>query len=417
MKKKKVLFLSDDIRGTSGVSNISKQIILQTCHEYDWVQLSASASSDSNKIIDVSESVNKIVNSNNSYVRLYCSTGYGDSILLRNIISQEKPDAILHMTDPHRWSWLYEMEHEIRKEIPILYYHVWDNTPYPTFLKYVYNSCDWIGCISKLTFECVNEVCPNHHNVEYIPHGVDTNIFTKETTFSKNNEQKQILGRTYSFVVFLNNANIPRKQIHESINSFSKFYERLTDKEKKNVLLLIHTDLKTKNGSNLENYVEDAHPSLPVKFSFHKLTEVHLNRLYNLSDLTINISYNEGFGLTTLESLSAETPILVNYTGGLIDQSEDNPNAYIVKPNNRVVTGGPKTPYIYLDYCCGNDVADKLLLAYNDRNKKRSSKSYRSFLKKHKLEATTMCSAIQKSIGTTIDNFIKRSRYTVDKIC
>ena len=40
--------------------------------------------------------------------------------LLRSVMSHEKPDAILHYTDPRFWGWLYEMEHEIRQDTNIL---------------------------------------------------------------------------------------------------------------------------------------------------------------------------------------------------------------------------------------------------------------------------------------------------------
>ena len=39
----------------------------------------------------------------------------------------EKPDAIMHFTDPRFWIWLYQMEHEIRQNIPIMYYNIWDD--------------------------------------------------------------------------------------------------------------------------------------------------------------------------------------------------------------------------------------------------------------------------------------------------
>ena len=42
--------------------------------------------------------------------------------------------------------------------------------------------------------------------------------------------------------------------------------------------------------------------------------------MYNLSDVTINISDAEGFGLSTFESLMCETPIIVTMTGGLQEQ-------------------------------------------------------------------------------------------------
>ena len=60
MQKRKVVIVSDDIRYPSGVSNISKQLILGTIAEYDWVQISAQGNKESGSIIDVSDSVKKI---------------------------------------------------------------------------------------------------------------------------------------------------------------------------------------------------------------------------------------------------------------------------------------------------------------------------------------------------------------------
>jgi hypothetical protein len=41
MNKKKILLLSDDLRMTSGIATMSKEIVLGTIHKYDWVQLGA----------------------------------------------------------------------------------------------------------------------------------------------------------------------------------------------------------------------------------------------------------------------------------------------------------------------------------------------------------------------------------------
>ena len=39
--KKKILLLSDDLRMTSGIATMSKELVLGTIHKYDWVQLGA----------------------------------------------------------------------------------------------------------------------------------------------------------------------------------------------------------------------------------------------------------------------------------------------------------------------------------------------------------------------------------------
>mgnify|MGYP003145956109 CR=1 FL=1 len=37
MAKKKILLMSDDLRMHSGVATVSKDIVLETLNEYDWV--------------------------------------------------------------------------------------------------------------------------------------------------------------------------------------------------------------------------------------------------------------------------------------------------------------------------------------------------------------------------------------------
>ena len=204
---KKVLFLSDDLRLHTGVANITKSIILNTCDSIDWVQMAMGCQSETPSIIDVSESVSKITGVEDCSVRLYETFGYGSKVALRNILNQEEPDAIIHMTDPHRWDWLYDIENEIRENIPLLYYHVWDNEPFPKFLKSVYNSCDWIGCISNLTYECVREVHPNHKNFEYIPHGVSKKVFFEQDEKTRKQNRSGFLGSDYDFVLFYYNAS------------------------------------------------------------------------------------------------------------------------------------------------------------------------------------------------------------------
>ena len=37
MAKKKILLLSDDLRMSSGIANVSKQLVMGTVDKYDWV--------------------------------------------------------------------------------------------------------------------------------------------------------------------------------------------------------------------------------------------------------------------------------------------------------------------------------------------------------------------------------------------
>ena len=70
-----------------------------------------------------------------------------------------------------------------------------------------------------------------------------------------------------------------------------------------------------------------------------------------MSDVTINISDAEGFGLATLESLSCGTPIIANMTGGLQEQvlGAEGENGVAIFPSSKSIIGSQQVPYIYED--------------------------------------------------------------------
>ena len=93
----------------------------------------------------------------------------------------------------------------------------------------------------------------------------------------------------------------------------------------------------------------------------------HLSLLYNIADCTVNISDAEGFGLATLESLSCETPIIVNMTGGLQEQVTDGENWFGIgiDPCSKAIIGSQQVPYIYEDRISKEDFINALLEMYN----------------------------------------------------
>ena len=60
MAKKKILLLSDDLRLSSGVGTMSKEIVFGTLHKYDWFQIGAAIDHpEQGKLVDLSEQVKK----------------------------------------------------------------------------------------------------------------------------------------------------------------------------------------------------------------------------------------------------------------------------------------------------------------------------------------------------------------------
>jgi len=151
--KPTILLLSDDLRMNSGIATMSRELVLATVHKYNWVQIAGAITHpDKGNAYDLSESTNALKKMKDAYVKLYPTDGYGNEQMLFQIIATEKPNAILHFTDPRFWGWLYALEKQIRDAIPICYLTIWDCVPFPRYNRSFYESCDALFSISKQTY-------------------------------------------------------------------------------------------------------------------------------------------------------------------------------------------------------------------------------------------------------------------------
>jgi glycosyltransferase involved in cell wall biosynthesis len=456
--KKKILLLSDDMRMTSGIAVMSSEIVLGTVDRYDWVQLGAAIKHpELGKIVDVSEDVRKISGVPDANVKIIPNNGYGDIFKLRHLIKEEKPDAILHFTDPHYWQWLYDMEHEVRQTTPLLFYHIWDDIPDPQYNRNYYESCDWIGCISKQTYGIVNRVGKRKDSntfkpledwqISYVPHGINKDVFKPiELTESSLYNELNIKDR-YDFILFYNNRNIRRKQPADVMYGFQLFCEKIGKEKSSRCLLIMRTSPVDENGTDLNAIRKDLCPDVNVIFINQIISREKLNELYNIADCTINISNNEGFGLSTAESLMAGTPIIVNVTGGLQDQcgftingqeltSDDYVNlkslnfkkqwqdkvkhgdwVVPVWPVSNLLNGSVPTPYIFDDRINHDDLVDGLTIVYDwgRLERKRRGLIGREWAIKN-ISSKIMCNSMSFGIDNAIKNFKPREKYNLYKI-
>jgi glycosyltransferase involved in cell wall biosynthesis len=461
MDKKKILLLSDDLRMSSGVGTMSREIVMGTLKQFQWVQVGGAIKHpDAGKFIDMNDSVRKETGIEDAYLKIVPVSGYGTPELVRHLIATEKPDAILHYTDPRFWEWLYQMEHEIRMDIPIFYYNIWDDLPYPMWNEPFYESCDLIMNISKQTVNIVDNVRQNvptnEWNNTYIPHGINEKNYypidelnIKEWGDLLSFKRNVVDGREYDFVVFWNNRNIRRKLPGDVIMAYKTFCDMLPKDKAKKCALIMHTQPKDPNGTNLPEVVKNVCPDYDVIFSHKKLTDKQLSYLYNMADVTINMASNEGFGLGTCESLMCGTPISVNVTGGLQDQCgfkykdkfltakdyswvhslhdekkwKDNSDltwgewAKPVWPSNRSLQGSIPTPYIFDDRPRFEDFADALKEWYDMEPEKRKECG----LKGHEfvmsddaqMSAKAMCQNFADHMNTTFEKWTPRKRFTI----
>ena len=463
MAKRKILLLSDDLRMSSGVGTMSREFVMGTLKHYEWVQIGGAIKHpDEGKIIDMNDSVRKETGVEKAYLKIYPVSGYGNPDILKQVMRMEQDvEAILHYTDPRFWGWLYQMEHELRQNIPIFYYNIWDDLPYPRWNEPFYESCDLIMNISKQTHNIVQNVCQDKPRTDwdstYLPHGINEKYFypiKDETERLEMNKMKSELfqGQDIEFCLFYNNRNIRRKLTSDTIMAFREFAYRLPKEQRDKVAYVMHTQPIDNNGTDLPAVVKEMCPDLNVVFSTNKLSSQELNRLYNIADVTINLASNEGFGLGTCESLMCGTPIIVNVTGGLQDQCgfklrekyltyrdygaieslhdwrkwENNKElthgewAKPVWPKVRSLQGSPPTPYIFDDRCDWVEASYAIEDWYKMSKEQRDECGFKGHefvcSDDAQMSARHMSQLFIEHMNTAFEKWTPRERYEVYKV-
>lgn len=453
-ERKKVLLLCDDIRMHSGIATMAREFVIGSAHHFNWFQIAAAVKhQDTNKILDISEDVNKQIGIEDSLVRLKPNDGYGDAKLIRQIIKQEKPDALFIFTDPRYWTWLFEIEREIRSQIPIVWLNIWDDYPAPMYNKQYYNSVDALLAISKQT-KVINELVLQEDYKDkisaYVPHGINTDQFKpldKESEEFKNFKEEVLMGEDYDYVVFFNSRNIHRKRPGDVILSYRMFCDKIGKEKASKCVLILHTAVADQHGTDLRAVKEAlCDPSyVNVLFSTSKLTPAQMNGMYNLADVTMLISSNEGWGLSLTESLVTGTMIIGAVTGGMQDQMRfvDNDGNWFtpspevpsnhrgtykehgvwaepIFPSNISLAGSPLTPYIFDDRCTPEDAAAALLKVYLLGKEERTQRGLAgrewALSEEAQMSSVTMSKNISRCMDKAWDNFTPRPSFDLIKV-
>lgn len=372
MEKKKILVLGDHPLTPSGVGTQLKYIceaLLKT-GKYKVVSLGGAVKHPDYRPMKVEPWGEDFI--------IIPVDGYGNPDTIRSAIRNERPDVLLFMTDPRFYYWLWETAQEIRPLIPMVYYHVWDNLPYPTFNKPYYDSNDLIVTISKVTDDIVKNVSPGVKSI-YLPHAVPDDVYKPlpEESVKKfvndafsSNKDMDLKNRV---LFFFNSRNARRKQSASMVFWFKEFLDEVGHDK---ATLMMHTNPHDEHGSNLEACVEFLGlADGQVLFSRQKVDNPTLALIYNMVDCTIGISDAEGFGLSSLESLACGTPVINTMTGGLQEQVFDGKQYFGVgiKPASQAIVGSQEIPWIYEDRISKEDFIKALKKIYSMTPEKRKA--------------------------------------------
>ena len=456
-ERKKILLLCDDIRMSSGIGNMGKEFVLNSLQHFDWINIGAGIQHPENgKFLDISEEARKLTGVEDADLKVIPFNGYGNATFLRQLLDSQKPDAVMIFTDPRYWVWLFDIEREIRSKVPIIYLNIWDDFPAPLWNRPFYDSVDTLLAISKQT-KLINELVlggrAENKLIKYVPHGVDETVFRPVN--ENDSEYQEFLqvkdsvfeGRDIEFTVFYNSRNVRRKSTSDLILAYKFFCDSIGKEKAKKCALILHTEPSFDAGTDLVA-VRDAicDPEyINVFFSTNRLEQKQLNFLYNLADVTVLPSSNEGWGLSLTESVMAGTMIVANMTGGMQDQMrvvDDEGNwftptpeipsnhrgtfgkngewAVPVYPTTLHLVGSPPTPYIFDDTCSAEDIAAAIETVYDLSPKERSDRARkgRAWMTSDEagMTAKQMTNSIIEAIDETIENFKPRAKFELIKV-
>ena len=404
-QRKKILLLCDDIRMTSGISTMARELVIGTAHKFNWVNIGGAIQHpDKGKRFDLNGDTNQHAGITDASVFLYPIDGYGSPEFIRQMIDMEKPDAIMIFTDPRYWVWLFQMEHEIRKQMPIIYLNIWDDLPYPMYNKPYYESCDALLAISKQT-ENINKAVlgpelASEKVIKYVPHGINEKLFFPISQehpeyLAVQEFKKRLFGeKTYDFTLLYNARNIRRKSVPDLMLAWKIFRDQLPEDKRDKCALVMHTQRLDENGTDLPAVQQMlfGKESGNIIFDEGRYPANIMNLLYNATDACALISSNEGWGLSLTEAMMCGKPIIATVTGGMQDQmrfEDENGEwikfteefgsnhrgkykkhgkwAYPVFPSNLSIVGSIPTPYIFDDRAEPFDIAEQITALYKNK--------------------------------------------------
>lgn len=292
----------------------------------------------------------------------------------------------------------------------------------------------------------INNQFVNKHLLHYVPHGIDNNTFKPLDKNDKRirEKKKSLFGeKQYDFVLFHNSRNVQRKKTSNTILAFRAFCDNLTQEEADKCVLVLHTEAVQDAGTDLPAVIQALCPTYKVIIDESRMSPEDMCAMYNIADVTILISSNEGFGLSISESIMCGTPVIVNVTGGLQDQIgqlDDNGNpveftaefgtnntgkykkhgiwAKPVYPTSRSIQGSPPTPYIFDDICTWEDAAEAILYWYMAGAKNREAaglEGRRWAMNEGGLNSVNMCNQFIKAMDYTIEHFVPSPSFGVFK--
>jgi L-malate glycosyltransferase len=220
-------------------------------------------------------------------------------------------------------------------------------------LQYNFKKADVLCATSNTIKEFINQVTDKP--VEVIPFGVDVNVFKPKPVDS-----------LFSGTDFVIGSIKPMERLY-NIDILVRAFAKLSEKYHNMKLILIGNGREEENLKDMcsANKIRDK-----VIFT-GRINFSEISNYFNMLDVLVNISYYESFGVSVVEGMACEKPVVVTNVGGLKEIVENDTFGSLVEPGDVDGTAAAIERY-YLDkeLCSrvGKAARAKVIEKYNWEN-------------------------------------------------
>lgn len=236
----------------------------------------------------------------------------------------------------------------------------------------------------KFNLKTADAICATSHTIEtflkpvtnkpvqVIPFGVDVEVFSKKEVKSVIHEKAFVIGCVKSLEEIYN--------IDILIKAFSHIKSKYKQQNIK--LLIIGTGSQE---FTLKKLVSDMNLSEDVIFT-GRIAFSQVSQYFNMLDVLVNISNYESFGVSVIEAMACEKPVIATNTGGLKEIIENSDYGSLVRIRDVEQTAFEIEKYFMdesLKHTVGKAAREKVIQKYNWKNNiNQMIEVYRHLLKK-----------------------------------
>ena len=239
----------------------------------------------------------------------------------------------------------------------------------------IVEACDNIWCVSEFICERVRKIIKNgseKNKVKLLYNGIDLSEMKKQLS----KEEKENIKRQYNInndekVIIYTGRLMPEKGVKELIQAYIEL-----SKEKNDIVLLIAGGARqiNKNKNNFINKIHKLSKKTKSRVIFtRRIPYKQLYKIYSIADIQVVPSIcEEAFGLTVVEGMNYEIPIIVTNSGGIPEIVHKDYELMVNRDLNIIQNLKDKMKYV-LD---NPEIAENITKEYPNKISKFTNEEY-----------------------------------------